>query len=272
MNNPLDVDSPEEDGPRSTTRTVVAGVLVCSLALALGIGYLISSQSPNMVDAGSTPTAPASVAAERPDDSGSPTQTGPTGGTSETESEGPPAGAPGETATAAPAESGATPGSGSTPTGEGVSGEPGQSDAELATVEQPVSEPVALGEPAVVTAGLTAAVSAMEAIEAEAFGIGEIAGPALRFVVTVENTSDEAVSLSNSVVNVEYGPESLPAVQLTGSGATEFPASVDAGASVSTTLVFSIPADQRDQIRILLNVEASSPIAAFVGAAPGEEG
>lgn len=272
MSNPLDVDSPQEDRPRSTTRTVVTGVLVCSLALALGIGYLISTQSPNLVNAGSTPTAPASVVAERPDDSGGPIETGPTGASSEAESEAPPARSPGETATAAPAESEATPQVGSTPTGGVVIEESGQSDAELATIEQPVSEPVTFGEPSVVTDGLTATVSGMEAIEAEAFGIGEIAGPALRFVITVVNTSDEAVSLSTSVVNAEYGPESLPAVQLTGSGATEFPASVDAGGSVSTTLVFSIPADQRDQIRILLNVEASSPIAAFVGAAPGEEG
>lgn len=145
-------------------------------------------------------------------------------------------------------------------------------DAELATVEQPVSKAVELEEPAEVTDGITATVSSLKAIQAEAFGIGEIAGPALRFVVTVENTTGNAVDLSNSVVTVQYGPDELPAVQLTGSGAKPFEGSAPPDESVSATMVFAVPADQRDQTTILLSIEASSPIAAFHGPAPVDEG
>ncbi|THJ67844.1 hypothetical protein E8P82_03145 [Arthrobacter echini] len=145
-------------------------------------------------------------------------------------------------------------------------------DAELATIEQPVSKAVKLEEPAEVTDGITATVSSLEAIQAEAFGIGEIAGPALRFVVTVQNATDSAVDLGNSVVTVQYGPDELPAVQLTGSGAKPFEGSVPPHESVSATMVFAVPVDQRAQTTILLSIEASSPIAAFHGPAPVEEG
>ncbi|NOJ60761.1 hypothetical protein [Arthrobacter sp. 260] len=271
----MDARTPEEAAPRSAGRKVIAGVLTGGLVLALGIGYLVSSQAATPVAEG-TPTPALSSPA---DSTASPTDPAP---------EGPTAPPPTDASSTAPAAGGAEPAKETAPANGGAeptdepaapadvdpaeAEEPDTTDAELAAIEQPVSEPVTLEESSDVANGLTATVSSMEPIDAEAFGIGEIAGPALRFVITVENTTDEAVSLGNSVVNVEYGPDSLPAVQLTGSGATEFPATVDAGESAATTLVFSIPADERDSIRILLNVEASSPIAAFVGAAPVKEG
>lgn len=272
VNDPMDAGIPEETAPRSTGRKVIAGVLVCGLALTLGIGYLVSSQAATPVGAEATPTPGVSASA---DSTGSPTEPAPEGSAAPTPADVPttePAAGDEETA---PATGGAEPTDKPAAPADvdpAEVEEPATTDAELAAIEQPVSEPVTLEEPSAVAKGITATVSSMEAIEAEAFGIGEIAGPALRFVITVENTTGEAVSLSNSVVNVEYGPDSLPAVQLTGSGATEFPATVAAGESAETILVFSIPADERDTIRILLNVEASSPIAAFVGAAPVKEG
>ncbi|MBG6192122.1 cytoskeletal protein RodZ [Arthrobacter sp. CAN_A212] len=278
MNDPIDAGTPEETAPHSTGRKVMAGVLACGLALTLGIGYLVSSQAATDVSAEGTPTPTVSVPAAG---TASPTDAGPEEPDAST-----PANAPStepaagdeeaapETDEAAATTDAAAPADIESAEAEEAeeAEEAATTDAELAAIEQPVSEPVTLDEPSAFAKGITASVSSMEAIDAEAYGIGEIAGPALRFVITVENTTGEAVSLTNSVVNVEFGPDSLPAVQLTGSGATEFPATVDAGESAATTLVFSIPADQRDQVRILFNREASSPIAAFEGAAPGEEG
>lgn len=272
VNDPMDGSTPEETAPRSTGRKVIAGVLTGGLVLALGIGYLVSSQAATPVGAEATPTPSVSVSA---DSTGSPTESAPEGSAAPTPTEASSTEPAAGDQQSAPATSGAEPSDEPAAPADvdpAEVEEPATTDAELAAIEQPVSEPVTLEEPSAVAKGITATVSSMEAIDAEAFGIGEIAGPALRFVITVENTTGEAVSLSNSVVNVEYGPDSLPAVQLTGSGATEFPATVDAGESAATTLVFSIPANERDSIRILLNVEASSPIAAFVGAAPVKEG
>ncbi|MHA7277748.1 hypothetical protein ACX80O_14680 [Arthrobacter sp. Hz1] len=289
MSTPVEAGQPEEGHRSGTLRKVAAGVLVCAVALALGIGYLVSGQPGTDATANGTPTpaAPSSPQGIEPtteaatEQSAEPTPPAAATKVEPTTDPGPepdqaaeapatptaPASAP-ATATAPPT----APATATVEDGTAEEDEPAATDAELATLEQPVSEPVDLEEPTVVTEGISARISTMEAIEAEAFGIGEIAGPALRFVITVENTTDDPVSLSNSVVNVEFGPESLPAVQLTGSGATGFPATVDAGGSASATLVFTVPADQRDQVRILLNLEASSPIAAFEGAAPGEEG
>ncbi|MBG6180262.1 hypothetical protein [Arthrobacter sp. CAN_A1] len=272
MTNPVESGQPEEGTRSGTLRKVAAGVLVCAVALALGIGYLASNQPGTDATANNAPvasssprsTAPASEAG--PEETAEPTPTGTAAGEDPAGTATPEATADASSPTTVPAEE--------EPTAEKTAEaeEPATSDAELAAIEQPVSDPVSLEEPSVVTEGISAKITTLEAIDAEALGIGEIAGPALRFVITVENTTGDAVSLSNSVVNVEYGTERLPAVQLTGSGATDFPATVAAGGSVSTTLVFSIPADQREQVRILLNMEASSPIAAFEGAAPGEEG
>ncbi|MHA7155249.1 hypothetical protein [Arthrobacter sp. TMN-50] len=301
MSNPVESGQPEEGTRSGTLRKVAAGVLVCALALALGIGYLLANRPGTDATANSTPTPAAtssphstgSAPGTASEESAEPTPTEPvteeeptTAAASDEGSA--PAAVPAEEEAAeeAPAEEDTTEeapaeeeaaeeeAAEEAPAEEDTAeaDEPTASDAELAAIEQPVSEPVDLEEPAVVADGISAKITTMESIEAEAFGIGEIAGPALRFVITVENTTGEAVTLSNSVVNVEYGPERLPAVQLTGSDATVFPATVDAGGSVSATLVFSIPVDQRDQVRILLNMEASSPIAAFEGAAPGEEG
>lgn len=272
VNDPMDDGTPHETASRGIGRKLIAGVLTGGLVLALGIGYLVSSQAVTPVGAEATPTPSVSVSG---DSTGSPTEPAPEGLATPTPTEASstePTAGDGESAPATggtePTDEAATPADVEPAEAEA----PATTDAELAAIEQPVSEPVTLEESSTVAEGVTATVSSMEAIDAEAFGIGEIAGPALRFVITVENTSGEAVSLSNSGVNVEYGPDNLPAVQLTGSGATEFPSTVAAGESAATTLVFSIPANERDSIRILLNVEASSPIAAFVGAAPAEEG
>ena len=67
--------------------------------------------------------------------------------------------------------------------------------------------PVALDEPAFFGNGVVARVTSLEAVQGEARGPGEIAGPALRVVVEIRNTSERAVSLARSVVIVSYGRE-----------------------------------------------------------------
>ncbi|MCU1574746.1 MAG: hypothetical protein JWO93_2828 [Micrococcaceae bacterium] len=138
----------------------------------------------------------------------------------------------------------------------------------LATVDQPVKDPVDLNGTADLGGGITAAVTDLQAVQGEAQGIGEIAGPALKFTLTVTNGTDQAVPLSDAIVNVTYGPDNTPASPLSGPGPVPFPPSVDAKGSAAGTFIFAIPADSRDSVKILLNYSVAAPIAAFAGPVP----
>ncbi len=148
----------------------------------------------------------------------------------------------------------------------------GKSDKELAATAPQMAAPVAFGAVSTIKTGITAMVSAMTPVKGEAQGIGEISGPAVQFVVTVRNSSGEALALTNAIVNVDAGPDHSPAMQLSGPGVTKFPASIAPGDSGSATYVFLIPQDQRVQIRVFLTYAASAPIAVFEGTAPKAEG
>lgn len=143
-----------------------------------------------------------------------------------------------------------------------------KSEKELATIAQPVAPAVPLTEKKTVKGGITATITELEAVDGEATGIGEIAGPALRFKVTVSNGTTAALKLGTALVNVSYGKDDSPASPLSGPGATEFPLTVAAGASASSTLVFGVPKDQRSEVRIHFSLDALTPIAVFEGQAP----
>ncbi len=144
-------------------------------------------------------------------------------------------------------------------------------DAERAATPKPVARAVRLQETADVAGGV-ATISKLEAIEAKAEGIGQIAGPAIRFVVEVRNTSAKELKLDTAEITVEAGAQNLPAIRLDGSGTKLFPLEVAAGKRASGTFVFLVPEDQRGQVRIYLNYAASESVVAFEGAAPRKAG
>lgn len=143
-----------------------------------------------------------------------------------------------------------------------------KSDEELATIEQPVARPVPLAETKVVKSGVSATISELQAVEGEATGIGEVAGPALRFKVTVVNNTAAEISLDTAVINVSYGADNSPASSLSGPDTVPFPATVPAGSSAVGVFVFGVPKDARNAVKIYLNLDAETPIAAFEGQAP----
>jgi hypothetical protein len=144
-------------------------------------------------------------------------------------------------------------------------------DAERAATPKPVARAVKLQETAKVAGGV-ATISKIEAIEAKAEGIGQIAGPAIRFVVGVRNTSAQELPLDTAEITVEAGAQKLPAIRLDGSGTKLFPQKVASGKTASGTFVFLVPEDQRSQVRIYLNYAASESVVAFEGAAPRKAG
>ncbi|BBE23504.1 hypothetical protein MN0502_23870 [Arthrobacter sp. MN05-02] len=132
----------------------------------------------------------------------------------------------------------------------------------------PVAAPQPFEEPADVAEGVAARVAAMKAVDGEARGIGEVDGPAVQFTVEITNSTEESISLAEAVVNVEAGTDRFPAGQLSGPGATPFPADVAPGQTVSGVFVFQIPPEQREAVRVLFHYQAVSPVAAFEGSVP----
>jgi|GEM_PF-1838513 len=228
-----------------------AALLVAALALPGAVVVVWAANQPGLT--GGTPSA-----ATVPDGTGSPTLGTP---------------APGGTATAAAPPSGTA-----TPSAAPKSTEPAKNPApvdrknkteqELATIAQPVAPAVPLTEKKTVKSGITATITELQAVDGVATGIGEISGPALRFKVTVTNGTAAALKLGTALVTLTYGKDNTPASTLSGPGATEFPLTVAARGSASSTLVFGVPTDQRSDVRISFSLDALTPIAVFEGQAP----
>lgn len=129
----------------------------------------------------------------------------------------------------------------------------------------PTAPPVDLEDPAEIGA-LTARLTRIEAIEGEAEGPGEIAGPALRVTVELTNGGDAAADLTGVVVNLYHGPGSAPAEMLAGSGSAWLEGTLAPGGTVTGVYVFTVPADDRDPVQVTVFVTPDEPTVLFEGA------
>jgi hypothetical protein len=136
-------------------------------------------------------------------------------------------------------------------------------------VEPAVTQPpVPLDETASFGNGLVARVTGLAAVQGEARGPGETAGPALRLVVAIRNSGGRAVSLANAVVSVSYGPDLAPAAGLSGPGVRPLAGSVPPGGSATGSYVFGVPEDDRADIQVSISLRASRPTVLLEGSAP----
>jgi hypothetical protein len=138
--------------------------------------------------------------------------------------------------------------------------------------DEPTGEPaptqtVPVDEEGTPEAGVTAAVSKIEAVEGTAELPGEVGGPSLRVTVQIDNETGSELDLSFAVVNLYYGADLKPALPLGQPGVEPFPGSVDAGRSASGTYVFNVPVDERDDITIELDLSVDSTVVLFRGPA-----
>lgn len=174
-----------------------------------------------------------------------------------------PPGTPSSTASAVPPTGPTAP-----PTDPPTSAAPSPTDTQTAPPAPPDGPTVPLGEPAEIIRALTATVAQVEAVTGEAQGPGEVAGPAVRFTVVIDNGTGAEISLANTVINAYYGEDQIPADTVSGPGASAFPSVVAPGGSASGVFVFDIPADGRALVRVTVDYSASTPVIAFEGAAP----
>ena len=141
--------------------------------------------------------------------------------------------------------------------------EVGKADQDLV-----VAEPVAIDGGSSTTGDVDIRVTAMEAVDGEARGIGEIAGPSVRFTVSIANGGKDALDISSAVITVEAGAEQLPCSELSGPGTAPFPATVKSGETASGTFVFLIPVESRGDVSVYLNYSVDTAVAAFKGSVP----
>jgi hypothetical protein len=248
----------EKDGTAGRRRRMVATSIGVSALLALG-GVAWASGLHAVAPASDAKGARTNGTAGTPPDSSKPLVASP----------GEPAApaAPGAPAAAAPVTAPAN-----TPSTGEVDPAPvdrkGKSEQELAAIPQPTAVPVDLHAKKALKGGVSATVTEMTAVQGMATGIGEVAGPAVRFKVTVVNDTAAALPLDGAVVDVSYGKDEVPAGQLSGPDPVAFPSAVAPGASGVGVFVFAVPLDGRDKVKIHFNLEAETPIATFAGQAP----
>lgn len=114
---------------------------------------------------------------------------------------------------------------------------------------------------------LSATVASMTAVQGDAQGPGEIAGPAVKFVVAITNTTGKPFNLQNTVVNAYYGADATPAEPLLSEGGA-FPKLLKDGDSATGTFVFTIPQEQRGTVLVTVDTAVQNPVVAFRGSAP----
>jgi hypothetical protein len=116
--------------------------------------------------------------------------------------------------------------------------------------------------------GLTVELASIAAVQAEAKGPGEISGPGLRVTVAAANDGEDAVSLDSVVVFLSYGSDRTPATQFT-SSSEPLAGDLSPGSSRQGTYVFTVPTDQRDDVRVEVSYTGSAPTVAFTGSVDG---
>jgi hypothetical protein len=115
--------------------------------------------------------------------------------------------------------------------------------------------------------GVSASIAGVEAIQGEAMGPGNIAGPALRVTVRITNGTSAATSLDGVAVNLAYGSDLTPASPLDDPSQRPFHGSLAPGDAGEGVYVFTVPEDSRDSITIDVGYEAGAPILVFTGSA-----
>lgn len=174
-------------------------------------------------------------------------------------------GAPGpEPSTSASDSPSPTPEPGETTDDPSATPTPGPTEA----FGQPANPPVAIDEQATPQTGVTAVIDRLESVDGEAVQPGDIAGPSVRFRMTVTNDTAAALDLTLVTVNAYYGADDTPAGPLTKPGGEAFPDSVAAGSTATGVFVFTVPEGSRDRFTVTLDIAAGTPLAVFTGPAP----
>lgn len=137
--------------------------------------------------------------------------------------------------------------------------------------EQPSAPPrteepsVPLDEGAEVRQGITAEVTMIEAVAGEAVLPGEVSGPALRVTVRIVNDSTARLDLTTAVVTLAAGDPLRDANPVSRPAGAPFPRDLQPRGSAEGKFVFEVPLEQRDLVRITVDLSLADPIVTFEG-------
>lgn len=137
-------------------------------------------------------------------------------------------------------------------------------------VTKPQDDPdVPIDQPAEPVKGAVVTVEKLEAVTAGRDIPGEKSGPAVQVTVRITNKGTTPIDTAGSNVTLTFGgDERIPAVALTGEGATAWPDKIAPGAKSDASFLFSVPLAAEGDIRVIVDLLASAPDVAFVGPRP----
>ncbi|MCZ2819097.1 hypothetical protein O2V63_01995 [Modestobacter sp. VKM Ac-2977] len=129
----------------------------------------------------------------------------------------------------------------------------------------PSLPPVGLTDSAAVGDGVTAALTAVRAIQGEGTGPGNVAGPAVAVTVRLTNGTAEQIVLDGAVVSLAYTADALPASPLDDPSAAPLSGVLEPGSSAEGVYVFSVPADRRGVVTVAIGHAPGVPYLVFTG-------
>ena len=113
--------------------------------------------------------------------------------------------------------------------------------------------------------GVSVRVSDIQQVDGEAQGPGEVAGPALRVSIEVQNRTDNEISMELALANLYYGPDRAPASSLSGPGARSFPETIEPGKAAFARYVFGVPKQGHNPLAVEFSYTVEAPTMIFEG-------
>ena len=122
--------------------------------------------------------------------------------------------------------------------------------------------PVARGTAAPFGGGVTAVVTKVDTVEAEAGIPGETAGNASAVTVEIRNDSNEPVDLSQVTVSATYG-DAVPAIENTRAPSEQLEGSVAPGDRATGVYLFRVSPEQQDSLIVAVSAGFSADVLQF---------
>jgi hypothetical protein len=137
-----------------------------------------------------------------------------------------------------------------------------------ATAGPTTSGPVAFTSSVAVKKGVVVRVAKIESVSGKASIPGEVAGPSIRFTVTVSNGTDAPIGLDTVAVNSYYGSSKTPAISLSSPGGKPFAGTLSSGSSATGVYVFNIPKSSRTHVELTVDFSVNTVLAVYSGPVP----
>lgn len=160
---------------------------------------------------------------------------------------------------------------GDEPTGpEGTGGVPGPTGAPPAPLPNPDPEAPPPSLPAVpldgsATSGdgVTATLRAVESVQGDGYGPGQVDGPAVRVTVVLRNDTTGTLSLDGVSVDIATGADALPGSPIDDPATRRFAGELAAGQSAEGVYVFTTQG--QGPVTVTVGHRAGAPLLVFTG-------